>query len=817
MPFPREDEFWNQVRLFLEQTVNPLDAILAPNEFLEFFSGTYHYNVTYTLPPQHFDHVVFHKAMLEEIELPFILDVLRQFQAVFANEVFAVYSKTAIATPAKDDLIHVEALEAQVAEMVQSQGMAVLPERTAIAVTTYNRPRVLARSLPQLVQLGVPVVVVDDASTPENHQQIRQITAEYNVPLIRIPENRGLPNAMNTAIGYWLADPEIAWISYFQDDVDVNPDLLTILEKIQDADKRPLLTGRDAIEHLTVATDVIAGYEVLYKRSMPGLHLHAHRNYWKAVLPIPTPYLGAPKPDRGKPGQGADEDWWITAWSPASMTKRGGYVTCVPGLVRTFVARAEQSTWGNAGDEAQPGDQLVVNAGAIAPDADAPAGPSFLELHPELSLKDVRVLVDGYNLGLTQGTGIKTYGTSLVRTLKLMEAVVDVLLNRNSSRTSAVLDEILFFDEQGKVPNKLAEWVNLAKGLVRSKAGLYQAKRRPALSELVIKQGKFSDDFLEYAQSYNLARCYEMANTLFKYLRQDTEIRTSEKVDIWHATYPLPIQVRGARKITTVHDLIPLRLPYTTLDNKEMFYDIVKSALKHSAVTITVSKNSKKDLLTFYDEVDPDRIVVTYQPPVLEPLEASEEEISQYLQRYKLQYQNYLLFVGAIEPKKNVGRILEAYAGLDTDMPLVIVGRKAWSYEEELGKLAYLLDADAKQEVKLLEYVPANALRYLYRGAYCFVFPSLYEGFGLPPVEAMSFGCPVITSNASCLPEVCGDAALYVDPYDVADLRAKMEELLSDRPQRDQLARRGLKNAEFFSVENYAKRLHGAYIKALEQ
>ncbi|HEY9660481.1 MAG TPA: glycosyltransferase, partial [Allocoleopsis sp.] len=106
--------------------------------------------------------------------------------------------------------------------------------------------------------------------------------------------------------------------------------------------------------------------------------------------------------------------------------------------------------------------------------------------------------------------------------------------------------------------------------------------------------------------------------------------------------------------------------------------------------------------------------------------------------------------------------------------------------------------------------------RYLYRGAYCLVFPSLYEGFGLPPVEAMHFKCPVITSNVSCLPEICGEAALYVDPYEVKDIKQKVELLLGDRTLREQLVQAGQRVAENFSVENYIKRLYGAYRKALD-
>jgi glycosyltransferase involved in cell wall biosynthesis len=306
-----------------------------------------------------------------------------------------------------------------------------------------------------------------------------------------------------------------------------------------------------------------------------------------------------------------------------------------------------------------------------------------------------------------------------------------------------------------------------------------------------------------------------LSNGLYSRLKLTTNIAITEKMDIWHATYPLPINVQGAKKITTVHDLIPLRLPYATLDSKKVFYNKIKDALKDSTVTITVSENSKQDLLTYYD-VDPDKIVVTYQPIALKPLHATDEEVSFILRRYGLELQNYILFVGAIEPKKNVGRLLDAYAAMDVDMPLVIAGKKGWLWEDELGKTAFMFDGkETKKKVKLLEYVSVDSLRYLYRGAYCLVFPSLYEGFGLPPLEAMNFGCPVITSNVSCLPEICGNAALYVDPYDVRDIKEKLETLLGDAELRKQLVQAGMLNARAFSMENYTKRLHQAYVRAL--
>jgi glycosyltransferase involved in cell wall biosynthesis len=788
MAFPIDDEYWVQARTFLEQHARSLDAILAPNEFLEFFPGNYHYSISYRLPAQHFDYVVFHKAMLADIEPSLVIEVLQRFYPVFGNEVFVIYAKTPIPDLPPPDNVHIQPLlnEFNLEEQVAEQLLPGKP-RSAAVITTYNRPQCLERSLPQILALGIPVVIIDDGSLPALHQANQRLADKYRVPLLYFPENRGLPNAVNTGVGYWLADPDIEWISYFQDDVDVQPETLTVLAQVQDPKERPLLTGRDASEHPTFQTETIAGYKVLFKRSMPGVHLHAHRDYWASVLPIPTPYLGAPKPDQGKPGQGADEDWWITAWSPNSIVKRGGYVVCVPGLVSTFDLAGNQSTWHN-----------VIT----------PSGPSESD---GLSLEGVKVLVDGYNLQLTKGTGIKTYGLSLIQALDVLGANVDVLLSRNGYKTNEILDEVIFFDNQSGNQSIF----NLLKWIIKTSSPFYRARRRKTPAGFVVKRGKYTDDFLRYTTSFNLPQCYDFANVLYNKLKITTQVRVPEKIDIWHATYPLPMRVQGAKKITTVHDLIPLRLPYATLDDKERFYFKVRDALKDSAVVITVSENSKKDLLTYFD-ADPDRIIVTYQPIALDSLDASDEEVSFFLKQYGLTHQNYLLFVGAIEPKKNVGRLLDAYATLDTDMPLVIVGKKGWLWDEELGKTSYLFDdKESKKKVKLLEYVSKDSLRFLYKGAYCLVFPSLYEGFGLPPLEAMNFGCPVITSNVSCLPEICGDAALYVDPYSVRDIKQKLEEVLGSPELRHQLVKAGYQNAQSFDMDHYVSRLHQAYTKAL--
>jgi hypothetical protein len=217
------------------------------------------------------------------------------------------------------------------------------PVERALLVTTYERPAALQRSLPQIAALGAPVLVVDDGSSPAAREANRAICAAAGATYLLLPDNRGLPSAVNVGLSVLMADPRVRWISYFQDDVDVRADALVRLAALEDAEARPLLTGYDADDHPAVDQVAIAGVTVKRKRSTPAMHLHAHVDYWAGVMPIPSPYVGAPKPFRGP----SMEDWWIVNHAPRSVEPRGLLVVCVPGLVRTFLWHRDDSTWDN--------------------------------------------------------------------------------------------------------------------------------------------------------------------------------------------------------------------------------------------------------------------------------------------------------------------------------------------------------------------------------------------------------------------------------------------------------------------------------------
>jgi glycosyltransferase involved in cell wall biosynthesis len=168
----------------------------------------------------------------------------------------------------------------------------------------------------------------------------------------------------------------------------------------------------------------------------------------------------------------------------------------------------------------------------------------------------------------------------------------------------------------------------------------------------------------------------------------------------------------------------------------------------------------------------------------------------------------YILYLGTLEPRKNLERLIEAYARTKNAPSLVIAGRKGWMYERIFQKV---VDSGIEGKVIFTGYIPEADKPGLLRGAKCFVFPSLYEGFGLPPLEAMAYGAPVIASKAAALPEVCGDAAVYVDPGSVEDIARALERVCGDADLRSDSRRRGIERSERFRWGALAEELFEVY------
>ncbi len=223
---------------------------------------------------------------------------------------------------------------------------------------------------------------------------------------------------------------------------------------------------------------------------------------------------------------------------------------------------------------------------------------------------------------------------------------------------------------------------------------------------------------------------------------------------------------------------------------------------------LTISSSSKSDIINEY-RVSEDKVEVIY-PGINTSLGTGNTLKMEDIEKKFGIKSKYILFVGTIQPRKNIKRLIEAYSKIDTEVSLVIVGRRGWQYEEILNAPEAF---GVKEKVNFLENVSDEDLPSLYKNAEFFILPSLYEGFGIPVLEAMNYGIPVITSKVSSLPEVGGDAALYIDPENVSDIASKMEKLLKDNDLRQELIRKGKKQMEKFSWENSATQT----LKVLEE
>lgn len=429
-----------------------------------------------------------------------------------------------------------------------------------------------------------------------------------------------------------------------------------------------------------------------------------------------------------------------------------------------------------------------------------------------MALNGLRVLVDGYNLELIHGTGIRSYTLSLLRALRMLKSEIGVLYSRPAifNPDFPTLSEVAFFDAAWKAGRR--DRLEMLAALARGAAGLALPVAEVPMRYVV------RPDVPEAAKVLTRFDCFRLSFAVNRLTSRPLEITTPSPFDIWHATYPIPIRVRGAKTVVTIHDLVPFRLPYTTLDRKHEQFKHHRTVIQNADAVVAVSEATKADILLMFD-VAPDKIAVTYQPVApLKPEHQQDALVHGGLARFGLKCKQYLLFVGAIEPKKNVKTLIDAFLQIDTKMPLVIVGKKGWLWEEQLRALQ---TADRRSRVsiasrvRLLDHVGRRELQSLYAGALCFVFPSLYEGFGLPPLEAMSFDVPVITSNVASLPEVCGKAALYVDPYSTHELCRAIESMISDEELRRRCIEAGRERVAFFSMDNYRARLMQAYQRVL--
>lgn len=285
----------------------------------------------------------------------------------------------------------------------------------------------------------------------------------------------------------------------------------------------------------------------------------------------------------------------------------------------------------------------------------------------------------------------------------------------------------------------------------------------------------------------------------------------AQKVDLLHVPhYNVPIFYNGPMAVT-IHDLIHLVLP-EFLPNKLAYYYarfVIGHAARKAKVIFTVSENSKADLIKFF-KVNPEKIIVTYNAVDHAFVHKDRDEVTYLIDKYGIPAnKKVIMYVGNLKPHKNLIRLLNAYAGIKDreDTCLVLVG-KAFDNTELDATIARLgLD----NQVVKTGIIDREELVDFYNLADLFAFPSLYEGFGIPPLEAMACGTPVVSSNTSSLPEVVGEAAYTFNPYDENAIKEAMEKVLFDEELAKELVNRGYERAKLFAESNIVTQTKAAF------
>ncbi len=287
------------------------------------------------------------------------------------------------------------------------------------------------------------------------------------------------------------------------------------------------------------------------------------------------------------------------------------------------------------------------------------------------------------------------------------------------------------------------------------------------------------------------------------------------KPDIYHEPNYLAYRFAGPTVIT-VHDLSHIHYARThPADRVRIMNKLLPEAVHRASEIIVDSHYVGREVIEHFD-VSPHKVHAIHLGVSGDYRPRPSGEIAQQLAQYGLVPQSYILAVGTLEPRKNLIQAIDAYAGLPEEIrrtiPLVIAGMKGWLSEQLEARIRH---HENRGEVRWLGYVPAGDLPLLYSGACMLVYPSLYEGFGLPVLEAMASGIPVITTDRASLPEVAGDVGFMVDPQDVEGLRAQMRRLIEDR---DEAARRGVlgvERARQFTWQACAEKTLAIYKKAM--
>jgi len=292
--------------------------------------------------------------------------------------------------------------------------------------------------------------------------------------------------------------------------------------------------------------------------------------------------------------------------------------------------------------------------------------------------------------------------------------------------------------------------------------------------------------------------------------------KKKKSYSVFHATNFITLPTKYAKQVVTIHDLAFMKFPDVVEKNiYEYMMKWVPYSINKADQIIADSIHTKNDILQLFD-VPEEKINVVYLAADKRFQKQSVQQIQSVRKKYNLA-QEYLLYIGTLEPKKNLVTLIDVYHTLKTEYSvqekLVIVGAKGWKFNPIFEKVQQL---QLENDIIFMGYIADEDLPAIYSGATVFTFPSLYEGFGIPLLEAMQCEVPVVAANTSCIPEVVGDAAILADPYDIEKWAESIYQIISDHSLKEELIAKGLEQASKFSWEKVAKETLAVYEKALK-
>lgn len=338
---------------------------------------------------------------------------------------------------------------------------------------------------------------------------------------------------------------------------------------------------------------------------------------------------------------------------------------------------------------------------------------------------------------------------------------------------------------------------------------------QPGLKNWLRGDFRLPESFQHYSQQYLLPLPVRISNLLLA-LAFKPSLSYFEKYfcspDILHGTNYSVYPCQNSLKVMNIYDLTFIKYPNYVDSVVKTYTERIKRCLQWTDLVLTISESSKKDIIE-YLEVNPKKIYVTPLASRYYPNQLSEEIVQRLEKQANYDFSKpYLLFVSTIEPRKNINNIITAFNFLKQNYKiehqLILIGKKGWNYQPVFAAIE---NSPWANQIHHLNYLSNELVALFYSKADVFVYPSHYEGFGLPVLEAMTLGAPVISSNTSSIPEVTGDAAILIDPNNPIQLGEAILKVISNSQLRQELINKGKARAKLFSWERTAKETLNAY------